>query len=490
MTPSNGTDVPRRDRPMRTMRTMARLAPWLLLVLVLHGLALRELPSLGVDAAAADRMVRMELAVVGELALADAPAARAAAVDALLQSATPAVSASVATWVSIAAPESPEPAASAVQPAQVRVHDEPRAAVAEAVPPGAAKGTGTDDVLPSWTADAAEVIEAAGTTDPALAPGTVPELAPANLPESLPKGLPVKPPVAASGMAPAGPAPLPAAGPTAPPVALAATAGKAIPSAAAPAVSPGSPRTDSPTMPPDLPPFEWPPSTRLSYTLTGQFRGEVHGRAQVEWIRIGPRYQVHLDVTVGLMVAPLFVRRMSSDGALTPAGLRPERYEEFTRLAFRDPRHVRMRLEPGQVWLADGRAVSAPEAVQDTASQFVQMAYRFALDPGLTSTGRTVELALALPRRVDPWTYDVIGTELLSTPVGPIEAVHLKPRPIARPGDTLTAEAWFAPRLRYLPVRIRIHQNDETFIDLLLERLPDVLAAPSAGVSVRSAADR
>ena len=33
--------------------------------------------------------------------------------------------------------------------------------------------------------------------------------------------------------------------------------------------------------------FEWPASTRVSYVLNGNYRGEVNGRAQVEWIRIG-----------------------------------------------------------------------------------------------------------------------------------------------------------------------------------------------------------
>jgi hypothetical protein len=50
--------------------------------------------------------------------------------------------------------------------------------------------------------------------------------------------------------------------------------------------------------------FEWPPSTRLSYTLTGHYRGPVHGQAQVEWLRDGTRYQVHMDVSVGPSFAP------------------------------------------------------------------------------------------------------------------------------------------------------------------------------------------
>ncbi len=34
-------------------------------------------------------------------------------------------------------------------------------------------------------------------------------------------------------------------------------------------------------------PFAWPASTRVTYVLTGNYRGEVSGQAQVEWIRVG-----------------------------------------------------------------------------------------------------------------------------------------------------------------------------------------------------------
>ena len=44
------------------------------------------------------------------------------------------------------------------------------------------------------------------------------------------------------------------------------------------------------------PPFEWPRSTRLSYQLTGYYRGAVSGRASVEWLLVGNRYQVHLSI--------------------------------------------------------------------------------------------------------------------------------------------------------------------------------------------------
>ncbi len=222
--------------------------------------------------------------------------------------------------------------------------------------------------------------------------------------------------------------------------------------------------------------FEWPASTRLSYKLSGNVRGEVHGDAQVEWVRQGARYQVHLDLTVGLAVAPLITRRMSSDGELTAQGLFPRRYDEDTKLMFRERRRVTMLFEPEAIVMPDGQRLRRWAGVQDTASQFVQLSWLFSTRPELLRTGNTIDFALALPKNVDRWVYDVLGEEPVATHFGAVEAFHLKPRRVSRPGGDLVAEIWFAPTLRYLPARIRIEQDAETFIDLVLSRKPEIAA--------------
>lgn len=225
--------------------------------------------------------------------------------------------------------------------------------------------------------------------------------------------------------------------------------------------------------------FDWPLSTRLRYRLTGHYRGPVDGQAQVEWLRQGQRYQVHLEVSVGPPFAPLVARRMSSDGDLGDEGLAPRRYEEETRVAFANPRRVRMSFAAGTVTLANGTEVPRPAGVQDTASQFVHLTWLFTTQPARLVPGGAIELPLALPRRVEPWMYDVVAAETVHTPAGAFEAVHVKPRRVARPGGDLTAEAWFAPSLQHLPVRIVIRQDAETFVDLLLSQLPEQEAAPA-----------
>ena len=225
--------------------------------------------------------------------------------------------------------------------------------------------------------------------------------------------------------------------------------------------------------------FEWPASTQLTYQLTGWYRGELYGSAQVEWIREGERYQVHLDVVIGLPIAPLMSRRMTSDGEITEQGLRPRRYDEETRVGFTEPRLLTIRFEPDSVLLPTGQSVARWPAVQDSVSQFVQLTWMFTLQPQLLRPGGTVDLALALPRYVDRWVFDVLGEETLYAPFGPVETVHIKPRRSARPGIDRTAEIWIAPSLLYLPVRIRIWNDEQTYIDLVIERPPLQAEMPS-----------
>ncbi|MBB1160399.1 DUF3108 domain-containing protein [Aquariibacter albus] len=220
--------------------------------------------------------------------------------------------------------------------------------------------------------------------------------------------------------------------------------------------------------------FAWPGSTEIRYRLGGDVRGEVHGTAAVRWLREGRRYQVHLDVTVGPGFAPLLQRHTTSAGRITRQGLMPEHYEERTRIAFAPERRARVDFAPGRVTLAQGRQVEVPPDVQDGASQFIQLAWRFARQAQALAVGDAVDITLALPRRVDGWIYDVLALEPVDTPEGPIPAWHLRPR---RSGDpsTYAIEAWLAPSLRWMPVRMRVSDGRGNRLDLeLSERLREV----------------
>lgn len=201
-------------------------------------------------------------------------------------------------------------------------------------------------------------------------------------------------------------------------------------------------------------PFSWPASTRLVYKLVGDFRGPFEGNATVEWLRRDDRYQVRIEVGAAL----IFTRRMISDGVLSTVGLRPERYDEETDAPFSATRRQTIRFGSGSIELANGTPTGTVPGVQDPASQLVQITWRMLTQPELAQPGQTLELPLALPRRMGQWTYDVTAFQTIDLPFGPTETLHLVPRTGNGRGDEITMEVWLAPSLQYLPVRIRFAQ--------------------------------
>jgi len=294
--------------------------------------------------------------------------------------------------------------------------------------------------------------------EPTAPPAASPR--PARPPARRPKAAPVQP--AASAPEPVS-EPEPERVAEAVPPEQPASAPEPTPPAASAAVAAAQAAASAPAGPA----FEWPPSTELSYELTGQFRGPVNGTAHVRWIREGTHYQVHLDVSVGLVGS----RKMTSDGELTEHGLSPRRYEQLTRVGFNERREALV-FEPTHIVLANGALHERLPGVQDTASQLVQLTWFFTTRPDQLQTGRSIELPIALPRRVDRWVYDVLETDTLYTPFGEVQVVHVKPRSLKRRTNELLVEAWFAPGLQYLPARIRIEQTAEIYMDLMLQRKP------------------
>jgi Protein of unknown function (DUF3108) len=207
----------------------------------------------------------------------------------------------------------------------------------------------------------------------------------------------------------------------------------------------------------------WPLDTRLTYVLTGNFRGPLSGSAEVEWQRELRDYQVRVDIEIGFLAKVSMV----SQGELSPEGLQPRVYEETT------PRKRRsLNLGPSRITFEGGGVADRPAGVQDTASQFVSLSQQFASGQSPLAVGSFVNLWLARPGELILWTYDVVEEETLYTRnFGPVQAFHLVPRPVQNPRGNITAEMWFAPTLQYLPVRIRISLAQEQYLDLLVDKI-------------------
>jgi hypothetical protein len=254
--------------------------------------------------------------------------------------------------------------------------------------------------------------------------------------------------------------------------AAAASATMAASAAAAPPLASAS----APLAGPPQPALDWPPSTRLTYTLTGIYQGRhLYGKGLVEWRRDGAHYQVQFDFSL----TPWFEQHMLSDGRIADDGLRPDHYSEDRKFLFRDARSRKVEFGDDDVQLSNGKRVPRLAQSQDSASQFVQFVWMFTTHPDWLQQDRLVEIPLALPFELRRWQYRVGALESLDLPFGPVDAVHLSPVGPFRANE-YPFEIWVAPTLQYLPVHVHVMLGDpESYADLALDSRP-LQSAPVA----------
>ena len=214
---------------------------------------------------------------------------------------------------------------------------------------------------------------------------------------------------------------------------------------------------------------DWPQDTRINLKASGYYRGKVTGSGSVTWQRQQNEYQARVQVGFGLGGFS-----MTSQGEVTPEGLNPRIFEEAALGRVRSAQ-----FEPEAITIGNGKriaraglpAASGSGSFQDAASQFIELANRFATGRNTLAAGATVSYWLGRPEGLYQYIYDISGPTLLDLPkLGVVSAYHLVPRPI--PGlnkEAIYGEIWIAPSLQYLPVKIRMRNQAGTYLDLVVE---------------------
>lgn len=199
----------------------------------------------------------------------------------------------------------------------------------------------------------------------------------------------------------------------------------------------------------------WPPDTRLRYRLTGYWRGDLGGSGKVQWQRQDDRYQVEVELSLGIGAFS-----MTSQGRVLPEHLQPEAYVESV-LGRRRP----IAFGEAFMTMADGDKLPKPPLVQDTASQYIELSRRFAQTPDALRAGAVASVKMARPGGLDEWVYDIGPPEPLRVNLNDrpreVLAYRLSPRPLPNRSGYIFQEIWYAPSLDYLPVRIRVNLGDQ-----------------------------
>jgi hypothetical protein len=199
------------------------------------------------------------------------------------------------------------------------------------------------------------------------------------------------------------------------------------------------------------------PSAVLHYMLTVRSRGLTQeGTARLDWQQDGERYALQL----ALSGPGLRERVQQSTGALTTAGLVPERFsdrsrgEQATHFDRAGGRVVFSNNQPGAAWVA---------GMQDRLSVVLQLALLAAAQPARFVPGTQVIVPTATTRDAGEWSFRVAGEEELELPGGSMRALKLE-RPPRREFDQ-RVELWLAPGLAYAPVRLRLTNPDGGWVD-------------------------
>jgi len=208
----------------------------------------------------------------------------------------------------------------------------------------------------------------------------------------------------------------------------------------------------------------WP--AQWTYQLQARISGLRFGiSARMEWATSQGQYQAKLRYSVPL----LGHRTQTSHGLFTSTGLQPQVFVEATSrrqtaLDFDWARGVVTRNQ-------EPPAQPLPPGAQDPLSVFFETGLQLAqLQPGqIRPTQMTVHVVGT--RRTEEWTFHLVGEQRLELPVGPLDTLHWQ-RPAANDdAKGVTADIWFAPSLGYLPVRIRLAQDNGDVLDQQLSAL-------------------
>ena len=267
------------------------------------------------------------------------------------------------------------------------------------------------------------------------------------------------------------PAPATARAPAATATAALAASGeraKAAPSRPAPAASAPSRDADAVLTPPTQPvspaPTQLPGPVTLDYRVSGSARGiPFEADAQLVWRPSAGRYAAEWTVHLPLVGA----RTQRSEGAVTPAGLAPERYAEQAR----GERAAHFDAGSGRIRFSANTpdAALAPGA-QDRLSVSLQLAGLLAAAPARYPPGSAITLQTSGVREAGPWRWEVQDDDVLLIDGHEVPCAKLVRHP--RGDHDTRIELWLARPLGYLPARLRVTQSGGDVADQQLRALP------------------
>lgn len=213
------------------------------------------------------------------------------------------------------------------------------------------------------------------------------------------------------------------------------------------------------------------PPHKLSLTYDVSYNGVVAAELTEVLEHDGKNFSLNSEGR-GKGIGALLYRgaaKRSCRGEITSTGLRP--------LEYRDQRGDKPAAVARFDWAGktltqehDGKSETTNMAppLQDRLSFLYNFAFQHspALPPG-----KEIKITLTDGKGLTQFQYNVAGREMLKTPAGELETVHLVKQRDGK--EDRGTEIWFASARDYLPVRILVIEKDGTRMDQVLTRIGD-----------------
>ncbi|HEY4664216.1 MAG TPA: DUF3108 domain-containing protein [Comamonas sp.] len=202
------------------------------------------------------------------------------------------------------------------------------------------------------------------------------------------------------------------------------------------------------------PAWKAPEAARLQFTVQGKYKNlPYQTKARLDWLPQGQRYEAAQEVQIPIVGS----RRQASVGAIGTHGLQPEIFIDRGRKEY----SASFDTQAGQIRFSRGSDPAKLVAgTQDRMSVFFQVAGMLAAAPQQYPQGTKIIVQAASSKRVSPWTFTVRSTETLQLPAGSMAAIKLEHNSENNDAEGVQSALWLAPGLGYLPVRIRMLEDD------------------------------
>ncbi len=196
-----------------------------------------------------------------------------------------------------------------------------------------------------------------------------------------------------------------------------------------------------------------------------------YGVGSIDWRSDGARYRSDLFAAVDFLVVKLNVLASHSEGAITGAGLAPDRYTATPRrrstVATSFNRDERQTI----TFSASANVVPLAPGAQDRLSVIFQVGAWIRGDPQLVQAGRRIDVPVAGVRGdVDTWSFESLGIEPIEAGLGRVEATHLRRVPRPDSNDRVI-DVWIAHADGGYPARVVYTEKNGDTVAMMLERI-------------------